>query len=227
MEEPALLPPPAGLVHRQAPARDKAELRVPPTKFSDMVLTLPPGQTIELAVMPTTEAGRLLTRRRESLGLRLSDVAGRVGQLSGEKPPSVQYLSEIERGQVKLASSKYLRYLSQILHLSASDVAAVTGVKVEPQDAVDVFAAHSAALAPEQPSGRQAYILDSNVLVVDHDDCRLEVDGRYLILHDKGVDEARVCLGRDEHYLLLIQNRVTLPTAVRVLGRVLFVGQYT
>ncbi|AIZ45110.1 hypothetical protein QR90_08300 [Deinococcus radiopugnans] len=188
---------------------------------------VPEGFTVELAVLPATDAGRLLTRRRESLGLRLMDVAEQIGRLSGDKPPSMQYLSAIERGQIKLATSKYFRWLSQILHLSATDIAAVTGVQLERQGVVDVFTAHSADLAREQPFGQRAYTLEADVLVVDHGERGLVPGGRYLIEQDGAVRQARACAAPEGQMLLLLEHLLVPPEAVNVLGRVLFVGQYT
>ncbi|WP_156039232.1 helix-turn-helix domain-containing protein [Deinococcus marmoris] len=194
---------------------------------SEVIWAPSPGQTFDLAVLPPKQAGQMLARRRESRNLRLVDVAAQIGQLSGETPPSAQYLSAIEHGHTKLANSKYLRYLTQVLDLSASDLAAITGVIVEDRRAVDVFAAHAADLAPEQPSGQRAYTLGADVLIVDHGERGLVPGGRYLIEQGGAVRQARACAAPEGQMLLLVDHLLVEPETVQVLGRVLFVGQYT
>ena len=65
------------------------------------------------------EAGALLRRRREALGLSQEQVA------SALKLRSANYLSYLETGKVNLARSKYLGPLAELLKFSAEEAWAV------------------------------------------------------------------------------------------------------
>ncbi|THF87855.1 helix-turn-helix transcriptional regulator [Deinococcus sp. KSM4-11] len=183
------------------------------------MIWIPDHVTVELAVpsprpgLDAVKAGMWLRLRRKALGLSAQDVVDATGM------PRVQYLSHLERGVVHPAHSQYWPALQRALELTASDAAMIEGRKAGVTTGPDVRYPLPIRAAAEG-TGARAYLVERDVLVVDHEQRELEVGREYLALAgDRVVRGRAVDVGGRQ---LLVNDRTVAD--IQVLGRVVHVG---
>ncbi|CAM4252398.1 helix-turn-helix domain-containing protein [Deinococcus marmoris] len=168
-----------------------------------------------LQPLSSEQAGQLLRRRRQALGLSAQAVVDATAM------PRVQYLSHLERGGVHAARSQYWPALQAALKLSGADVAAIEGQDVERKETIPDVRYPLPESALVQGTGTQAYQFGPDVLLVDHTQCVLERGREYLVLVDGNVVRGRVV--EADPLAVVVQDRM-MP-GVQVLGRVTYMGR--